>query len=132
MNVNPGLLPSISNYIAPRKRPPIREWAEDDRPREKLVNKGAATLSHAEILAILLNTGTPERSAVELAREILDSVDNNLSELARMSIICGNSGVSAKRKRSPSSQPLSLPGGGRASPCLTSLLSGAVRKQRRF
>jgi DNA repair protein RadC len=51
----------------------IRDWPSDERPREKLLEKGAAALSDAELLAILLRTGTPGRSAVDLAREILKS-----------------------------------------------------------
>jgi DNA repair protein RadC len=51
----------------------IRDWPSDERPREKLLEKGAAALSDAELLAILLRTGTAGRSAVDLAREILGS-----------------------------------------------------------
>ena len=51
----------------------IRDWPSDERPREKLLEKGAAALSDAELLAILLRTGTPGRSAVELARAVLKS-----------------------------------------------------------
>ena len=50
---------------------PIREWAEDDRPREKLLKYGEHTLSNAELLAILIRTGTPGRSAVDIGRELL-------------------------------------------------------------
>ncbi|MGG9971413.1 RadC family protein [Ferruginibacter sp. SUN002] len=64
----------------------IKNWAEDDRPREKLSLKGAATLSNAELLAILINNGSKEKSAVELAREILQLGQNNLNELGRLSI----------------------------------------------
>ena len=49
----------------------IRDWPTDERPREKLLDKGAAALSDAELLAILLRTGTRGRSAVDLAREVL-------------------------------------------------------------
>jgi DNA repair protein RadC len=51
----------------------IRDWPSDERPREKLLDKGAAALSDAEILAILLRTGTPGRSALDLARDVLAS-----------------------------------------------------------
>jgi DNA repair protein RadC len=51
----------------------IRDWPTDERPREKLLDKGAAALSDAEILAILLRTGTPGRSALDLARDALAS-----------------------------------------------------------
>ncbi|MCK5509824.1 MAG: hypothetical protein KAI50_15020, partial [Desulfobacterales bacterium] len=50
---------------------PIREWSEDDRPREKLLKYGEQTLSNAELLAILIRTGTPGRSAVDIGRELL-------------------------------------------------------------
>lgn len=50
---------------------PIREWAEDDRPREKLLKYGEHTLSNAELLAILIGAGTPGRSAVDIGRELL-------------------------------------------------------------
>ncbi len=50
---------------------PIREWSEDDRPREKLLKYGEHTLSNAELLAILIRTGAPGRSAVDIGREIL-------------------------------------------------------------
>jgi DNA repair protein RadC len=51
----------------------IRDWPKDERPREKLLEKGAAALTDAELLAILLRTGTPGHSAVDLARELLKS-----------------------------------------------------------
>ena len=58
----------------------IKNWAEDDRPREKLATKGAAVLSDAELLAILINNGSKEKSSVELAREVLQLDSNNLNE----------------------------------------------------
>jgi len=64
----------------------IKEWAADDRPREKLLVKGAKVLSDAELLAILIGSGTREISAVELAREILKLSKNNLSELGKKSV----------------------------------------------
>ena len=51
----------------------IRDWPSDERPREKLLDKGAAALSDAELLAILLRTGTPGHSALDLARDALKS-----------------------------------------------------------
>src|SRR5258708_5623258 len=51
----------------------IRDWPSDERPREKLLDKGAAALSDAELLAILLRTGTPGHSALDLARNVLKS-----------------------------------------------------------
>lgn len=64
----------------------IREWAEDDRPREKLLARGAAALSDAELLAILIGSGSRDESAVELCRRILGDSKNNLNELARLSV----------------------------------------------
>ncbi len=64
----------------------IQSWAEEDRPREKLMLKGKAALSDAELIAILVNSGTTDLTAVDVARLILKSVGNNLNELARLSI----------------------------------------------
>jgi DNA repair protein RadC len=61
----------------------IKNWAEQDRPREKLLDKGANTLSDSELLAILLSSGNIKMSAVELARHILNHYDNKLSRLSR-------------------------------------------------
>ncbi len=65
---------------------PIKEWAEDDRPREKLLNKGKAALSNAELLAILINTGTRKKTAVGIAQELLQQSGNNLIELSKQNI----------------------------------------------
>lgn len=64
----------------------IKEWACDDRPREKMMTKGSSALSNAELIAILIGSGNTEQSAVELARTILDSVDNNLIQLSNLSL----------------------------------------------
>ena len=64
----------------------IKNWAIDDRPREKLLAKGAASLSNSELLAILLNNGSKNKSAVELAREILKLGNDNLNELGKLSL----------------------------------------------
>ncbi len=64
----------------------IKQWAEDDRPREKLLNKGRTALSDAELIAILIGSGTPKISAVDLSKQILQAVGNNLNELARCSV----------------------------------------------
>ena len=64
----------------------IKEWAPDDQPREKMIAKGKAALSDSELLAILLRTGKEGQSAVELARALLDSVDNNLISLSNLSL----------------------------------------------
>lgn len=64
----------------------IRNWAEDDKPREKLMSKGAGALSDAELLAIILNKGHRQKSAIELAKEILRSSASNLCELGKQSV----------------------------------------------
>ncbi len=64
----------------------IKAWAEDDRPREKMMLKGKDALSDAELLAILIGTGTPKASAVEVAKAILSRVNNNLHTLGKLSI----------------------------------------------
>ena len=63
----------------------IRDWPEAERPRERLARQGAAALSDAELLAIFLRVGLPGKSAVDLARELLDSFDGNLASLAHAS-----------------------------------------------
>lgn len=68
------------------KRLTIREWAEDDRPREKMLHKGSTSLSDAELLAILIGSGNRNETAVELSRRILHECHDNLNELARLSI----------------------------------------------
>jgi DNA repair protein RadC len=65
---------------------PITQWAEEDRPREKMLLKGKQALSDAELLAILIGSGSREHSAVELCKIILQKVNNNLNDLARCSI----------------------------------------------
>lgn len=64
----------------------IKNWALDDRPREKLLAKGAAALSNSELLAILLNNGSKNKSAVEMAREILKIGNDNLNELGKLTL----------------------------------------------
>jgi DNA repair protein RadC len=64
----------------------ISAWAEEDRPREKLLLKGRSSLSDAELIAILFGTGTTAMSAVDLAKHILDSVGNDLDALAKLSV----------------------------------------------
>lgn len=65
----------------------IKNWSQDDQPREKLLYKGKSTLSDAELVAILIGSGNRSESAVDLCKRILASVDNNLSELGKLSII---------------------------------------------
>ncbi len=64
----------------------IKNWAEDEKPREKLQLKGAAALSDAELLAILISSGTREKSALDLSRDILSLAHNNLHEMGRLSV----------------------------------------------
>ena len=64
----------------------IKEWAEEDRPREKMLQKGSSVLSDAELIAILIGSGNDEETAVQLSQRILYSVNNNLNKLAKLSI----------------------------------------------
>lgn len=65
---------------------PITNWSEDDKPREKLMLKGKSALSDAELIAILIGSGSRNESAVDLSKRILSSVDNNLNALGKLSI----------------------------------------------
>jgi DNA repair protein RadC len=71
---------------AQAKNRPILEWAIDDRPREKLRAKGVKILSDTELLAILIQQGTRNRTAVDLARDVLAASKQNLKELGRLSM----------------------------------------------
>lgn len=64
----------------------IKEWAEEDRPREKMLLKGVASLSDAELLAILIGSGNSNETAVQLSQRILNSAENNLNALAKLTI----------------------------------------------
>ena len=64
----------------------IKSWAEDDRPREKLLFKGADNLSNSELLAILINNGTRDKNAVEVSKDLLNNVSNDLQKLGRLSV----------------------------------------------
>ena len=64
----------------------IKNWSQDDQPREKLLYKGQAALSDAELVAILIGSGNRDESAVDLTKRILASVDNNLKALGKLSI----------------------------------------------
>lgn len=64
----------------------IKDWSDDDRPREKLVHKGKTALSDAELIAILIGSGSRNESAVELSKRILASVGNNLNKLGKLSV----------------------------------------------
>jgi DNA repair protein RadC len=64
----------------------IKKWAEEDKPREKFASQGRRSLSNAELLAIILGSGSPQETAVDLAKRILQSVDNNLNSLGKLSL----------------------------------------------
>ena len=64
----------------------IKKWSQNDRPREKLLEKGRSVLTDVELVAILIASGSRKESAVDLSRRILASVDNNLSELGKLSV----------------------------------------------
>lgn len=68
------------------KQQPIKLWSEDDRPREKLLRHGSDSLSTTELLAIIINHGSGNHSAVDLARLLLQKANNQLGELVRMSV----------------------------------------------
>jgi DNA repair protein RadC len=74
---------------------PIKNWSEDDRPREKLMLKGKSVLSDAELIAILIGSGSRNESAVELSKKILASVGNNLNELGKLNLsqLCNFKGI---------------------------------------
>lgn len=64
----------------------IKQWAKDDRPREKLLSKGAETLSNSELLAILIHNGTRDKTAVDLAKEVLKLGKDDLNQLGKLSL----------------------------------------------
>lgn len=70
-------------------------WAEDDRPREKLMGKGKIALSDSELIAILIGSGTRDVTAVDLAKQILQSANNNLNQLGRLNVkqLCKFKGI---------------------------------------
>lgn len=73
----------------------INQWAEEDRPREKLMRLGAEVLSNAELLAILIGSGSPKESAVELMKRVLNGCNNNLNTLGKRTIheLCQYNGI---------------------------------------
>lgn len=77
----------------------ITQWAEEDRPREKMMLHGVAALSNAELLAILIGSGNTEESAVELMRKVLADYHNNLNELGKASIdeLCRYKGIGSAK-----------------------------------
>ncbi|MEA3445292.1 MAG: DNA repair protein RadC [Bacteroidota bacterium] len=73
--------------MADYKKLSIKQWAVEDRPREKFISKGINSLSDAELIAILIGSGSRNESAVELAKRILGSAGNNLHELGKFSVL---------------------------------------------
>ena len=73
----------------------INQWAEEDRPREKLMRLGAEALSDAELLAILVGSGSTKETAVELMKRVLSECDNNLNTLGKMTVgeLCKYNGI---------------------------------------
>lgn len=65
---------------------PITQWSDDEKPREKLASKGKSSLSNAELIGILISTGTKTKSAIDLGRELLELAQNDLNLLARFNI----------------------------------------------
>lgn len=65
---------------------PMKDWNDDEKPREKMIRKGRASLSNTELIAILLSTGTINKSALDLARELLGKANNDLRQLAKWNI----------------------------------------------
>ena len=88
------MIKNLTDYIS------IKNWADDDKPREKLANQGRSVLSNAELIAILLSNGTKNKSALDLAREILQLADNDLNTLSKMGIQDLCKGVLAQQKLS--------------------------------
>jgi DNA repair protein RadC len=79
----------LNNHSLPMKQYnnlPIKEWALEDRPREKLIAKGINSLSSAELIAIIIGSGTRSDTAVELSRKLLNLVGNNLYELGKLDL----------------------------------------------
>jgi DNA repair protein RadC len=73
----------------------INRWAEEDRPREKMISKGAQALTNAELLAILIGSGNDEDSAVGLMQKVLAAYDNSIDRLGRLSVdeLCRFKGI---------------------------------------
>lgn len=74
----------MTNYNG--QKLPIKFWADEDRPREKFIAKGRKSLTNAELLSIIIRTGTRNDSALEVAKQVLKSVDNDLNLLGRISL----------------------------------------------
>ena len=79
----PCIIPTSMEY---KHKLNITDWSVEDRPREKLIKKGVSALSDAEILALLIATGSPKETAVDLTKRILKDANNNLNELGKLTI----------------------------------------------
>ena len=84
----------------------IKDLCVDERPREKMLVKGASSLSNAELIAILLRTGTEKRNALEIAQMLLNMAEGSLTKASRMSVdeLCRIGGIGPERP-SPSGLP---------------------------
>ena len=78
-----------------KARQSIKEWPEDERPREKVLRSGVSALSKSELLAILIGSGNAEESAVELMKKVLASCGDSIAELAKLSVddLCQFKGI---------------------------------------
>ena len=87
----------------------INRWAEEDRPREKMISKGAQALTNAELLAILIGSGNDEDSAVGLMQKVLAAYNNSIDQVGRLSVdeLCRFKGIGpAKAKALLAVMPL--------------------------
>jgi len=87
-SLNLGIAQNLTNHtkMEEYRKLNIKEWAVEDRPREKMVYRGLSSLSDAELIAILIGSGNQDETAVELSRRIMERVKNNLNELGRLNI----------------------------------------------
>lgn len=76
----------VTNNVEPMEKLSITDWAAEDRPRERLEALGASALSNAELLAILIGSGTRKQSAVDLMKTVLNDCHNNLNTLGKLSV----------------------------------------------
>lgn len=74
------------SHLSTQNKLSIKHWADDDKPREKLLLKGRNSLSDAELLAILIGSGSRNESAIELCKRILNQSNNNLNQLAKLTV----------------------------------------------
>lgn len=76
----------MTKHNSPTGYMAIKDWADTDKPREKMIAQGKAVLSNAELLAILIGSGTTHESAVALSQRILSSVSNSLTALGKQTL----------------------------------------------